>query len=779
MMETGYVLQVKNIRIKAYIGDKATPITNGSVSMSPSGYRFSIGIPPSKLSISMKYGSYGRIYYSDGSDGGGWYLLCDGYLINDSLTANRGVFIRQLIFADCNDALRFFYIDDNILNAANPSSGKKAPIEKQSEPTVNNVVAPKKWKGTEIKEIIEAAAKAKGLDANWMKKIASMETIPPFNPYSVNGTSSGLFGFLDGTFVEMGGRSGEEMDPAQSAKAAANYMVFNMAKIKGVKPTGYKPTLMDVYAMHMLGSTGGADLLKARDTELIGNVVGANAIASNLNAFKNIDTVGDFKTYLKKRLDQTSMTFPEIASKVMPKSSRSTSASTYDTMFNQLKDEGGIDIIGRGDMADMGNFAQTLSKFVNLKADTQMMAGEQKSSEGIKSVVGIATANMLMMAKDPSFLGEPAPLFDYLFKLMSKSKNSARYLLFDRWFHAAELMSLLHYTKGAQIITAPGVLEMALNWMYGSTGVTDFASMMNKALGICMMQTIVVPGRINNQVLMLPDTPFLPEIPKYNSISDHYESISITFGGDIPCSTSVVAANEFRMGAGEGLETNSQVFGFAGGAESIFYKNTYIHKLDHEYFNLAAKIFNCTGTKDSDYYTKDEMRGALDSMARYSLARNVARNNTITINSDYAHFGIVPGFAMKVNVGGYPEMYGKVEQVNIYFEHKNVTTSIVLSNVLNTKDPKDNPYLRMGDYDIEYMNMYEKEGVGLMMKYYQNDLSINRHAVAEGIGGNTIDGILNQGDDYGAEIKNIIAGMGDVFYSTKQLKYGDSNERKS
>jgi hypothetical protein len=396
-VETGYTLQVKHVRIKAYIGYESVPITNGSITMTPAGYRFSIGIPPSKSSVVMKYGSYGRIYYSDSMDESNneiWNLLCDGYLLNDSLTANKGVFIRQLVFADCNDASRFIYIDDNILSAPTPVS-----------------------KGGELQE----------------------------------------------------------------------------------------------------------------------------------------------------------------------------------TMFSRLKSEGGVDIIGRSELTGTGafDFGNKLSNLLNQKAESTKWIG-LKQKAGNDATQMITQKNSELYSAGETVFQSPGSFFMYLYSIMTKSKISSRYLLSDRWLRGLSSTANYGYCPGALLHVTTGVLDLALKWMYSSAGVSDFSSMTDEALSVFMMQKIIVPGRIGGQVVILPATPFLPVVPYFNELSDKYESVSISFGGDIPCSTSVFAANELSGDNDGKIKTENPIFGFAGGVNSIFYTNTYIHKMYHEYYNLFSRVFNWT-----------------------------------------------------------------------------------------------------------------------------------------------------------------------------------------
>jgi hypothetical protein len=95
-----------------------------------------------------------------------------------------------------------------------------------------------------------------------------------------------------------------------------------------------------------------------------------------------------------------------------------------------------------------------------------------------------------------------------------------------------------------------------------------------------------------------------------------------------------------------------------------------------------------------------------------------------------------------------------------------------LNNVLNTKNPVDNPYLKLGTYDVEYMNLYKASDVSKAMAAAASDISRQRH--------NTIglNNILNFPDSpYGAEIKSIKNGMGDMVFSTEGLTYGDKYDK--
>ena len=106
--------------------------------------------------------------------------------------------------------------------------------------------------GTPVQEI-ERAAKAFGIDANFMEAVAKIES--DFNPRERTGSYSGLFQLSKSEFGEYG--SGDILNPRDNAIAAAYKFVTEAALFE--KMTHKKPTFFDLYLIHQQGWEGAAE----------------------------------------------------------------------------------------------------------------------------------------------------------------------------------------------------------------------------------------------------------------------------------------------------------------------------------------------------------------------------------------------------------------------------------------------------------------------------------------------------------------------------------------
>lgn len=106
--------------------------------------------------------------------------------------------------------------------------------------------------GTPAQEI-ERAAKAFGLDANFMKAVAKIES--DFNPRERTGSYIGLFQLSKSEFNEYG--SGDILNPRDNAMAAAYKFVNEAALFEII--THKKPTFSDLYLIHQQGWEGAAE----------------------------------------------------------------------------------------------------------------------------------------------------------------------------------------------------------------------------------------------------------------------------------------------------------------------------------------------------------------------------------------------------------------------------------------------------------------------------------------------------------------------------------------
>ena len=106
--------------------------------------------------------------------------------------------------------------------------------------------------GTPIQEI-ERAAEAFGVDVNFMKSVAKIES--DFNPRERTGSYIGLFQLSKSEFSEYG--SGDILNPRDNAMGAAYKFVTEAALFEVI--THKKPTSSDLYLIHQQGWEGAAE----------------------------------------------------------------------------------------------------------------------------------------------------------------------------------------------------------------------------------------------------------------------------------------------------------------------------------------------------------------------------------------------------------------------------------------------------------------------------------------------------------------------------------------
>ena len=112
--------------------------------------------------------------------------------------------------------------------------------------------------GTTIEEI-KRAADAFGLDFNFMKAVAKIES--DFNPKQRTGSYIGLFQLSNAEFQQYG--SGDILDPRDNAVAAA--YKFLTEDILFEITTHKKPSLNDIYLIHQQGWQGAAEHVRHSD----------------------------------------------------------------------------------------------------------------------------------------------------------------------------------------------------------------------------------------------------------------------------------------------------------------------------------------------------------------------------------------------------------------------------------------------------------------------------------------------------------------------------------
>jgi hypothetical protein len=114
-----------------------------------------------------------------------------------------------------------------------------------------------------IQAIIKDAAAKEGVDPELMLKIGGAES--SFRPGVKNpkSTAKGLFGFLDSSWKEMGGKPGEQYIPEKNAEMGAKLIKKNFEALSSA--LGREPSYGEVYAAHFFGQHGAKTLLTKAD----------------------------------------------------------------------------------------------------------------------------------------------------------------------------------------------------------------------------------------------------------------------------------------------------------------------------------------------------------------------------------------------------------------------------------------------------------------------------------------------------------------------------------
>jgi hypothetical protein len=185
-------------------------------------------------------------------------------------------------------------------NAVSGAFGSDSAIGKAAQ-GISGMVGKAAMPSDAIKSDITDAAKIAGVDPGYLMATAAQES--SFNPNAGAGTSSakGLFQFTDGTWAEMvkkygqqyGIGVGDRMDPKKNAIMGALYARDNA---NGLAKKGLATGPTELYAAHMLGGGGAAQLLSAMQQNPNADAAALlpKAAAANKNVFFNKD--GSHKT---------------------------------------------------------------------------------------------------------------------------------------------------------------------------------------------------------------------------------------------------------------------------------------------------------------------------------------------------------------------------------------------------------------------------------------------------------------------------------------------------
>ena len=176
--------------------------------------------------------------------------------------------------------------------------------------------------GTPIQEI-ERAAKAFGLDTNFMKAVAKIES--DFKPTERTGSYVGLFQLSKSEFRKFG--SGDILNARDNAMAAAYKFVTEAALFEAV--THKKPTFSDLYLIHQQGWEGASEHVThpqqiagksmcatqegvAKGERWCKRAIWGNTLPAVKREWKSVDrlTSGAFVSMWRDRVDALSAHYP-------------------------------------------------------------------------------------------------------------------------------------------------------------------------------------------------------------------------------------------------------------------------------------------------------------------------------------------------------------------------------------------------------------------------------------------------------------------------------------
>lgn len=147
-----------------------------------------------------------------------------------------------------------------------------------------------------IANAIDASAAQYGIDPEYMRRVAWIESRGNPNAQNPNSSASGLFQFIDDTAKRYG--LTDRFDPTQNADAAARLTRDNTIAL--TEALGREPSMGELYLAHQQGANGAIALLSRADEPAI-NVVGVDAVTDNGGTMTM--TAGDFANLWTSKLD--------------------------------------------------------------------------------------------------------------------------------------------------------------------------------------------------------------------------------------------------------------------------------------------------------------------------------------------------------------------------------------------------------------------------------------------------------------------------------------------
>jgi len=428
---------------------------------------------------------------------------------------------------------------------------------------------------------------------------------------------------------------------------------------------------------------------------------------------------------------------------------------TYNTMLNKLKADG-LDIIGKHDVSfDKDNLLHNIASLAlmgsNIKQEkTEIYSIDTSTKEGRaeKKLASFKwSVNNYMHERSMKALGLDGDdaesggnvrrLILSLAKLINtkvitaEGDNSVIKTPFRDIFALSKRIIInplgeLKMTPYAFIATFQGLSRLSMEMMFSHGGIVDFITLYNRVVGATGLQSITVPGMTKGQVVLMPNTPYLPVL-KNNIMGTSFDSISIDSENDIP-TTHAVAVYQLTAST---YATEQPFNGVASYDESSFIKRlTHVTKNPLEYLYAEQK------TRDEAVKSDKRMMKSLEAIAQNQLNIEALSRSSLTITTSMPKLDVVPGFGFKLLIDKSQPMYGKVESVSINVSTDSIAQTITLSNVFIGKDKEKNPYL--GNYAIavfDNIGLYKAKSARDQINLAKKHIEEGRYGKIETTGG--------------------------------------------
>jgi hypothetical protein len=202
--------------------------------------------------------------------------------------------------------------DTSSISVANPvaASEMDRSLSKDVNPSKENMI-----------KVINKASEVTGVDSDIMLTMAQKESSLNPNAKSRSSSASGLYQFIDSTWVDMVKKYGKKYgidqntpktDPIANSLLAGEYFKEN---IKQLRAATDDVGALEVYLSHLLGPAGAKKLLSSSDETVVASIL-PSAASSNPTILGKGMTVLESKSVIKKSLDSSAsavgVTLPEV-----------------------------------------------------------------------------------------------------------------------------------------------------------------------------------------------------------------------------------------------------------------------------------------------------------------------------------------------------------------------------------------------------------------------------------------------------------------------------------